>query len=155
VRPTPTHRARAADIEAVARMLPSRLAVLGRLFTRLSTKELTRSMAGVLSSVADGPRRITELADLEGLAQPTVTVLVARMEERGLVARESDPDDRRVVLVAITESGRRALQRRRDHLSAVLRERMTGMSEEEVGQLLALTEALESLTGALQGRPED
>ena len=151
--PSQDSRSRAANIDHVAQALPSRLAVLGRLFTRLSTKELTRGMAGVLSIVADQPRRITELAELEGLAQPTVTSLVARMEQIGLVVRESDRDDGRVVLVAITDEGREALRRRREQLSAALRARMTPMSDEEIELLMALTGALESLTNTLQARP--
>src|SRR4051794_12281509 len=93
----------------VARALPQRTARLSRLLWRSSQTDVSRTEAGVLGTLADGRRRITELAELEGLAQPTVTVLVGRMEERGLVSRERDASDGRVVLVDITDAGREAL----------------------------------------------
>jgi DNA-binding MarR family transcriptional regulator len=47
----------------------------------------------VLNTLRDGPRRITELAQCEGLAQPTTTLLVKRLEELGLVRRERQADE--------------------------------------------------------------
>ena len=55
----------------------------------------------VLNTLRDGPRRITELAEHEGLAQPTTTLLVKRLEELGLVRRQRRADDGRVVLVSL------------------------------------------------------
>ena len=45
------------------------------------------------ATLSDGPRRITELAELEGLAQPTTTILVKQLERQGLVRRERQADD--------------------------------------------------------------
>jgi predicted transcriptional regulator len=40
------------------------------------------------AQLGSGPRRITELAELERLAQPTLTQLVQRLEQQGFVNRE-------------------------------------------------------------------
>jgi DNA-binding MarR family transcriptional regulator len=52
-----------------------------------------------------GPRRITDLAAVEGVTQPSMTVLVSGLERSGLVERRADPTDKRVALVALTASG--------------------------------------------------
>jgi DNA-binding MarR family transcriptional regulator len=52
-----------------------------------------------------GPRRITDLAVIEGVTQPSMTTLVTRLEEAGLVQRDRDPLDGRVVRAAVTEAG--------------------------------------------------
>jgi DNA-binding MarR family transcriptional regulator len=49
--------------------------------------ELSRTEVGLLNTLSTGPRRITELAELEGLAQPTMTSLVKQLEQQaGCVA---------------------------------------------------------------------
>jgi DNA-binding MarR family transcriptional regulator len=53
---------------------------------------------------------VTELADRLQLAQSTVTELVSRAEEIGLIAREASPDDARVAHLRLTPEGERRLQ---------------------------------------------
>jgi DNA-binding MarR family transcriptional regulator len=52
-----------------------------------------------------GPRRVTDLAVVEGVTQPSMTALVSGLERAGLVERRADPTDRRVALVALTNQG--------------------------------------------------
>ena len=54
-----------------------------------------------------GNPTMSELADALRLHPSTVTPLVNALVERGLVERRDDPDDRRVVRVALTEKGKR------------------------------------------------
>jgi DNA-binding MarR family transcriptional regulator len=54
---------------------------------------------------AHGSIPMTRVAELIGSGLPTATGLISRMEERGLVRREHDTRDRRVVLVSLTETG--------------------------------------------------
>ena len=65
----------------------------------------------LIKGAADGSERstVTELAKRMSLAQSTVTELVARAEDAGLVQRESSPDDGRVVKLAVTKEGERRL----------------------------------------------
>src|ERR1700733_2780668 len=96
-------------IDQVSAELLPRAALVLRLLARELHGELSRSEAGVLGTVTDCPQRITDLAELEGLAQPTMTLLVKRLESRGLVSRERQPHDGRVVVVSITRAGSEAL----------------------------------------------
>ena len=52
---------------------------------------------------------VTELAERLQLAQSTVTELVSRAEESGLVARETSSDDARVAHLRLTPEGERRL----------------------------------------------
>ena len=100
---------RLAAVETIARELLPRTSLIARLLLRRGTSGLSRAEAGVLSAVAAGPLRITELAASQALAQPTVTQLVGRLEDRGLLRRKRDRTDGRVVLVSSTREGRAAL----------------------------------------------
>src|SRR5579863_10711079 len=97
-------------IDYVSKQLLPDAALLVRLLAREVGGELSRTEAGLLSTLSGGPRRITELAELEGLAQPTMTSLVKHLEQQGLVRRDRHADDGRVVLVHLTEIGVAALE---------------------------------------------
>lgn len=60
--------------------------------------------------VDDGPVRVTDLAQWQGVDKSTVTPQVRRLEERALVSRRPDPRDRRAVLLEATERGRQILR---------------------------------------------
>jgi DNA-binding MarR family transcriptional regulator len=143
-------RDRDRAIDEVASTLAPRASLAMRLLLRRSGKQVSRSEAGLLSVLGRGPRRITELAQYEGLAQPTTTLLVKRMEERGWVARERDPEDGRAVLVSLTEAGATALDELRAEYRGALRDHMLAMSDEEVVALVTATTALQTLIDALQ-----
>jgi DNA-binding MarR family transcriptional regulator len=150
VSPTATTDPRAQAIDTVAESLIPRASLAVRLLLRRSRRRVSRSEAGVLSAARGGPRRITELAEIEGVAQPTMTLLVKRLEERGWVTRARDPDDGRVVLVSLTEVGAAALDELRADYRGALRDHMLAMSDEEVAALVTATTALQTLNEALQ-----
>jgi|SRR2546421_9930926 len=141
---------RAEQIDRVSNELLPHVALLTRLLARQMSAALTRSEAGLLNTLSSGPRRITDLAELEGLAQPTTTLLVKRLEERGLVTRERPANDGRVVLVQLSQAGRAALDAFRAQASAILRGHLAEMSDEQIAALDATTEMLAALVAALQ-----
>jgi DNA-binding MarR family transcriptional regulator len=77
---------------------------------------------------ADGPLAMSKLAEALDVSVASATGIVDRMEQRGLVERRREPDDRRVVLVHPTDKGGAVFldmaMERRKHL-AVLLDRMT------------------------------
>ncbi|GHG87027.1 MarR family winged helix-turn-helix transcriptional regulator [Streptomyces lanatus] len=79
----------------------------------------------------EGPARLTVLAAAEGVAQPSMTQLVQRLEQQGLASRISDPDDGRVSLVAITDAGRTVLAERRREREARLVSLLATLPEDE------------------------
>jgi DNA-binding MarR family transcriptional regulator len=144
---------RVEQIEFVSGQLLSRAALLTRLLTKQIDGELSRTEAGILATLDSGPRRVTELADLEGLAQPTMTVLVKQLEERGLARRDRQARDGRVVLVSVTDAGRRAVMQFRLEAQTALRSYLAEMSDEQIDALSISGEALQSLIVLLQRGP--
>jgi DNA-binding MarR family transcriptional regulator len=141
---------RSEAIDLVATTLLGRANRLTRLLMRSGAHELSRTEAGVLSSLEDGARRITELAATEALAQPTITQLVDKLEARSLVGRRRDPEDGRVVLVAITAVGRKELEDLRIEVRATMREALADLPDAELTELSHAAETLESLIEKLQ-----
>jgi DNA-binding MarR family transcriptional regulator len=81
-------------------------------FAELSQElELTPQQAQLLCVVRDGPVSMAELADRLRLERSSLTGLVDRAHRRGLVERENDAADRRVVRVTLTTAGRQAAER--------------------------------------------
>jgi DNA-binding MarR family transcriptional regulator len=141
---------RSKRIEYVSTQLLSRAATLTRLLAKQVDSELSHTEAIVLNTLRGGPRRITELAELEGLAQPTTTLLVKRLEEMGLVRRERQADDGRVVLVSLEPAGVQALEDFRVQFLALLGADLATTTDEQIEALAAATETLESLINFLQ-----
>jgi DNA-binding MarR family transcriptional regulator len=69
----------------------------------------------------DGALPMSHLAEKIGVALPNATGIVSRMAERGIVERTNDTSDRRVVLVGLTDQGRRLI----GEMESVRRDRMT------------------------------
>ena len=144
---------RTDQIDYVSTELLPRAALLTRLLLRQLGGELSRTEVGVLRTLSDGPRRITELAELEGLAQPTMTILIKQLERQGLAQRERRSDDGRIVLVDLTESGRAALEGYRTQVSTAIGAYLAELSDQQVEALVAATETLSELVTHLQERP--
>jgi DNA-binding MarR family transcriptional regulator len=147
--PVATTRERTEQAQYVSTHLLPHIALLLRLLSKEIDGGLTRTEAGLLRSLIDAPRRITELAELEGLAQPTTTLLVKRLEVQGLVRRERQADDQRVVLVWLTDAGAAAFEEYKALAFAALRGHLDAMSDKQLKALTAATDALAELIAAL------
>jgi DNA-binding MarR family transcriptional regulator len=147
---TSRQRARTERIADVSSHLLTRASLLTRLLASQLGGELSRTELGLLSTLSGGPRRITELAELERLKQPTMTLLVQRLEQQGLVTRERHADDGRVVLVNLTEAGSVALEDYRAQARATLSAYLAEIPDEQVEALAAATETLAQLVTLLQ-----
>lgn len=109
-------------------------------------RDMSLTSAATLATLdRTGPRRITDLAAVEGVTQPAMTALVRVMEESGLVERRGDPSDKRVTLVCLTEAGA-SYVRTRHQAGVHAYERLIGeLSGDEIEALLAALPALKHL----------
>lgn len=149
----PSRQRRTERVDYVAEHLLSRAALLVRLLVKqVHSREVSRTEVEVLSILDESPRRITELSELEGVAQPTMTLLIRRLEEKGWVEREGLPDDGRVVLISITEAGRSAQQRFRAQFLAALRADLRDLSDQQLQELASAAKTLSSFVDELQQR---
>ncbi len=103
-------------------------------------QESSRQIMRVLS-YADGCSQL-ELVQKTHLKPPTVSVTLGRMEEEGLVTRENDPMDMRVVRVHLSEKGKAYNRRVLDRLHEVDNALMQGFNEEETACLLQYLERI-------------
>ena len=88
--------------------------------------DLTVAQAQMLCALTDESLGMAELSGVLGLERSSLTGLVDRAEHRGLVVREGDPRDRRVVKVSLTPAGADAVHRFHQQLS----ERLEGLLED-------------------------
>src|SRR5262245_782427 len=70
-----------------------------------------------------------------------MTQLIQRLERQGLVERNRDPDDKRVVWVGITDEGRQLLARRRATREAELTELLAALPPDEEAALATAVRA--------------
>ncbi|MGI8983341.1 MAG: MarR family winged helix-turn-helix transcriptional regulator [Acidimicrobiales bacterium] len=122
-------RAAATQAELASRL---RLAVT-RLGRRLRTQipgGLSPSQLATLASVERlGPLALGELSSVERVKPPTMTKIVACLEEQGLVSRTVDPTDRRVARVEATQTGVAFLTESRHQKDAYLAQRLRSLSD--------------------------
>ncbi|WP_052226876.1 MarR family winged helix-turn-helix transcriptional regulator [Microbacterium mangrovi] len=91
---------------------------LSRLARRAANDPTTSATWRTLSVLqATSPLRLGELAQASGVAQPTMTKIVAGLVERGEVERIADPTDHRVQQIALTDAGNAVLVKWRQHIA--------------------------------------
>jgi DNA-binding MarR family transcriptional regulator len=137
-----------AAATAELELLSERLAALITGLSRVARDSvaISRTRLSVLFSLQTaGPARITDLARAEHITQPSMTVLVSRLEQDGLVERRPDPGDGRVVNVAITSEGIAVLEQARAARSKALQARLARLTPAEHAALLAALPALDNL----------
>lgn len=91
---------------------------------------------------ADGALPMGQLAEALDVSQASATGIVDRMEQRGLVTRQRDVEDRRVTRVALTDEGRGVINglasERREHLGQLLDD----LTDDELAGFLAGARAM-------------
>ena len=135
------------DTELASRL---RLAVmrLARRLRQQTQDPVTPSQISALSVLErHGPITLGELAAFERVQPPTMTRIIAALEEDGLVVREVDAADRRVARVSVSGAGRRLLDRSRSRKTAYLAARMRNLTEDERAVVERALPLLERLVG--------
>ncbi|WP_207922767.1 MarR family transcriptional regulator [Micromonospora sp. KC606] len=140
------------------RVPPARLAPqLRDAITRLNRRvrqarpvgDLTVTQLSALTSLRlAGALTPRELADVERVQPPTMTKIVAKLEERGLVRRTPHPTDGRQVILAATEEGRAVLEQFERARNEWLAERLAALTEDERDTLRRAAEILQQLARA-------
>jgi DNA-binding MarR family transcriptional regulator len=136
---------------------------LGEAVSRLQA-HVRRELAGGGASLAqgrtlitlsrEGAQRLTTLAAMEQVTQPTMSVLVNRMEVAGLVTRASSPEDGRTVLVSITDLGRAQVEELQRRRAQILAAPLARLDPDELAALHAALPALARLVDLVtKGEP--
>jgi DNA-binding MarR family transcriptional regulator len=137
-RPTRRVQSRTQSAAAIYALLAS--------LARHAPRDLSLTSVSTLSTLErTGPRRITDLAVIQGVTQPSMTVLVTAMERSGFVRREGDPTDKRVALVAVTADGLVYLRNRRRGGTRTFAQLIDKLPPDEAAALAAAVPALQHL----------
>jgi DNA-binding MarR family transcriptional regulator len=116
------------------------LAVMSTRLSRFATQNLNALHAAlrVLGRLDElGQARISELAKADRCSQPTMSTLVQRLEEHGLVRRVSDPADSRASLISLTEKGVGELRSARRQAGTALAQRLSQLPPSDLATLEA------------------
>lgn len=134
------------DIDRIAASLRMSIARLARLLRQQDHSGMSPAMGTALASVfLHGPLTLGRLASLEQVTPPTVSKLVDKLEDRGLVEREFDPTDRRVCRVVVTPAGAAQIDDIRSRRTQWLSERLRELPATDVERLNDVIEVLEHL----------
>jgi DNA-binding MarR family transcriptional regulator len=133
---------------ALASALRVSLARLNRRLRRQAAGHtLTPTQLATLASVdRNGSMTPGELAEQEKVQPPSMTRVIANLEERGLVIRSPHPIDRRQVAVSVTEAGAALLKEERRLKEAWLHQRIKELPPDERAALRAAAPILEKLS---------
>jgi DNA-binding MarR family transcriptional regulator len=143
---------RSSDVELPARLHSAALHLLRRLAQEDRATGVSPPRLSALSVlVFNGPTTIGFLAVVEGVTPPTMTRLVAGMVADGLVERQSDPNDRRVVRVMASERGRSLLLAGRDRRVSTLAAMIAPLTPKERRRLEAAARIIESMLAGPRG----
>ena len=115
----PETRADAGPVPSLEDLVTAFMAVMGRLgqhfFSRSAEFDLSAQQAKAFHELRQ-PLSMGELADRLFCDASNVTGIVDRLEARGLVERQADPDDRRVRRLVLTDAGRTLWQAHHDRV---------------------------------------
>ncbi|MFK0102000.1 MULTISPECIES: MarR family winged helix-turn-helix transcriptional regulator [unclassified Streptomyces] len=111
--------------------------------TRIGAEhDLSLTQLRVLGIVRDREPRMSDLAAFLGLDKSTLSGLISRAERRGLLTRGTSPEDKRAVVVLITDEGRELIERLYAQGRAELAPATDRLDPQQRGQLAQLLEPL-------------
>ena len=130
-----------AAVDAVQAWLERRKRAVARDMHECGQSPAQLHLLGLLNEL--GPTTVSQLAALLGTTPPSASAMVDRMVDTGLVVRERNEDDRRVVTVSLSPGGNNALEAalggRREMLERVLSQ----LDDEELRTTLRVIDRLE------------
>ncbi|MSO37796.1 MAG: MarR family transcriptional regulator [Acidimicrobiia bacterium] len=141
---TPFTTSAELDLASRIRLVVTRLA--RRLRQQADLAGVSPTQIAALSTIErSGPMTLGALAKVEQVAPPTITAAVDRLKDQGLVKRQVDAIDRRVVRVEVTVAGRKLLDKSRSRKNAYLERRLRDLSSADRATLERAAQILEGV----------
>ena len=108
--------------------------------------ELSDSQLAALAALEKHTMTPGELAEHEKVQPPSITRVIASLEERGLIQRMPHPSDRRQVVLTVTDQGRDVVRQVRQLREAWLARRLRDLTPAEQAVLREAVPILEKLS---------
>jgi len=138
-------------------LLAAREATMAPIRPKLRAADVTEQQWRVLRVLSDeGRLDIAALAASAMLHGPSVTRILKELGERGLIARDVDPQDKRRSIIAISDAGRALVNRTAEHTRVLVQNYREAFGEERLERLMAELAAFRDALGGFapdeQGR---
>ena len=112
--------------------------------------ELNRTQVRVLSTIhSQQPLTASRLHSITALEKGSLTPIVRKLEENGLITRETDPDDRRRQLLSLTVKGREKSGQLRGIAVSYIKEKLEKMDIKTVEAFSSALDTLSRIAGLL------
>lgn len=96
-------------------------------------KDITNNDMHIIEAIGiEEPRRMSEIAKRLGVTTGTLTTNMYSLEEKGYIVRERSKNDKRVVLVVLTQKGRKAFYHHRDFHKSMIKAIVNDLDDEEM-----------------------
>lgn len=109
--------------------------------------DLTVPQLRVLTMLADGPKKMTQIAEVLGIHLSSATTLMDRIIAKKLAERMADPKDRRVVLCKLSSQGQAVLEKFADANRLAIEDLSEFLSDDD---LVTVRDALQILLVAIK-----
>jgi len=104
--------------------------------------DVTAQQAALLLHASGGSRSPSQLMAVLGTDTAGMTKLLDRLEGKGLLVRQRHPDDRRAVVIELTERGKGLIPRIPPVFGRVTRQLLAGFTAEEIARLTAMLQRM-------------
>ena len=109
------------------------------------TDKLSRLHLAIMGNLSQANMTMSELANTLMMTKPQLTHLVDPLVQLGIVERRPDTEDRRVINLALTESGRVLLGEMKQKVKENTKNRLAKLSPEELAQMSSALETLRNI----------
>ena len=108
-------------------------------------KDISNNDMHIIEAVGiKNPQSVSMIARTLGVTVGTLTVNMNNLEKKGYLSRTRSKEDRRVVLVELTEKGRKAFFHHRDFHKGMIKAAVSGLNEDETISLITCLQKLEA-----------
>ena len=95
--------------------------------------------------IHQGPISISKMAKELCISKPNMTPVIDKLVEEGLVTRDYDPTDRRVILIQTTPKALEFLKETQDYVKEIIKEKLSSLNDEDINTLSTSLESLLSV----------
>ena len=100
-------------------------------------KDITNNDMHIMEAIGiEEPRRMSDIAKRRSVTVGTLTTNMNSLEDKGYIVRERSKTDKRVVLVTLTEKGRKAVYHHRDFHKKMIYSLVKDLDESEMRVLI-------------------
>lgn len=99
--------------------------------------DITNNDMHIIEAIGiDEPRRMSDIASRLGVTVGTLTTNMNSLEHKGYIVRQRSENDKRVVLVVLTEKGKRAFFHHRDFHKKMIKSIVKDLNEDEMKTII-------------------